>query len=100
MEYVHTPSNQSSDLIKNLECRHDAEQRIITNDYLEVRNFLGFALGDCVSITDHHTGRPYPQTAQHAIREGKVVAYNIISTIGGNESKKMKLNYKTIEYSS
>jgi len=75
MEYVHTPSNQSSDLIKNLECRHDAEQRIITNDYLEVRNFLGFALGDCVSITDHHTGRPYPQTAQHAIREGRVVAY-------------------------
>ena len=41
MEYVHTPSNQSSDLIENLECRHDAEQRIITNDYLEAPEFPG-----------------------------------------------------------
>ena len=31
----------TSDLIKNLECRHDAEQRIITNDYLEVPEFPG-----------------------------------------------------------
>jgi NADH:ubiquinone reductase (H+-translocating) len=86
----------TSDLIKNLECRHDAEHRIITNDYLELPEFPGvYALGDCASITDHHTGRPYPQTAQHAIREGKVVAYNIISTIDGNGSKKMKFNYKT-----
>ena len=47
------------------------------------------------SITDHHTGKPYPQTTQHAIREGKIVAHNIISTIDGNERKKMKFNYKT-----
>jgi NADH dehydrogenase len=86
----------TSDLIKNLACRHDAEQRIITNDYLEVPEFPGvYALGDCASITDHHTARPYPQTAQHAIREGKVLAHNIISTIDGNESEKMKFNYKT-----
>jgi len=86
----------TSDLIKNLECIRDAEQRIITNDYLEVPEFPGvYALGDCASITDHRTGRPYPQTAQHAIREGKVLAHNIISTIDKKESKKMKFNYKT-----
>ena len=32
-----------------------------------------YALGDCASITDPHTGKSYPPTAQHAIREGKVV---------------------------
>jgi NADH dehydrogenase len=87
-----TPQGDSVDLA----CRYDAEQRIITNDYLEVPEFPGvYALGDCASITDHHTARPYPQTAQHAIREGKVLAHNIISTIDGNESEKMKFNYKT-----
>ena len=47
------------------------------------------------SITDHHTGKPYPQTAQHAIREGKVLAQNIISVINKKEKEKTKFNYKT-----
>jgi len=86
----------TSDIIKNLECGHDTQQRIITNDYLEVPEFPGvYALGDCASITDHHTGRPYPQTAQHAIREGKVLAHNIISVINQKENKRIKFNYKT-----
>ena len=38
-------------------------------------------LGDCASITNHHTGRPYPPTAQHAIRQGKVAAENIILAV-------------------
>ena len=86
----------TSDIIINLECRHDAQQRIITNDCLEVPEFPGvYALGDCASIIDHHTGKPYPQTAQHAIREGKVLAHNIVSVIDQKENKKIKFNYKT-----
>jgi NADH dehydrogenase len=84
------------DIIKNLECGHDTQQRIITNDYLEVPEFPGvYALGDCASITDHHTGKPYPQTAQHAIREGKVVAQNTICAINEKGNKKIRFNYKT-----
>jgi NADH dehydrogenase len=86
----------TSDLIKNLEWGHDAEQRIITNDYLEVPDFPGvYALEDCAAITDHHTGKPYPQTAQHAIREGKVVAQNTICAINEKGNKKIRFNYKT-----
>jgi NADH:ubiquinone reductase (H+-translocating) len=56
---VWTAGVTTSDLIKNLECIHDAEHRIITNHYLEVPGFRGvYALGDCASITDHHTGKP------------------------------------------
>jgi NADH dehydrogenase len=51
-------------------------------NYLQVHRYPGiYALGDCASITDPHTGKPYPSTAQHAIREGMVVAKNIISVI-------------------
>ena len=64
-----TPNN----LIANLQCEHDKGHRIIANSYLEVPAHDGvYALGDCASITDPHTGKPYPPTAQHAIRQGEV----------------------------
>ncbi len=54
-------------------------------------------LGDCASITDPHTGKPYPPTAQHAIRQGKVAAENIISAVKGKkgDKDKVKFDYKT-----
>ena len=48
-----------SKLIKDLECEHDSGHRIITNSYLEVSGCDGvYALGDCASIIDPHTGKP------------------------------------------
>lgn len=35
-----------------------------------------WALGDCASIPDP-SGKPYPQLAQHALREAKVLAHNL-----------------------
>jgi NADH dehydrogenase len=87
-----TPSR----LIANLPCDHDKGHRIIANNYLEVpQHPRVYALGDCASITDSKTGKPYPPTAQHAIRQGKVAAKNFILTIEGKEDKKKKFNYKT-----
>jgi len=84
-------------LIANLQCEHDKGDRIIANNYLEVPAHDGvYALGDCAFITDPHTGKPYPPTAQHAIRQGKVAAKNIVSAIKGKrEGKKKKFDYKT-----
>jgi NADH dehydrogenase len=71
-----------SKLIKELTCEHDKGGRIVVNNYLQVHKYDGvFALGDCASIIDPHTKKPYPPTAQHAIREGKVAAKNLISII-------------------
>src|ERR687888_203263 len=63
---------------------------------LELSGYEGqvYALGDCASITDPHTGKPYPPTAQHAIRQGKVAAKNVISSIEG-KTKNQKFDYKT-----
>jgi NADH dehydrogenase len=69
-------------LIANLPCDHDKGGRIIVNNFLQVQPYdSAFALGDCAYITDPHTGKAYPPTAQHAIREGKVAAKNLISRI-------------------
>jgi NADH dehydrogenase len=55
----------------------------VANSYLEVQKYesIVYALGDCASITDPHTGKPYPPTAQHAIRQGNVAANNIVSRV-------------------
>jgi NADH:ubiquinone reductase (H+-translocating) len=85
-----------SKLIADLPCEHDRGHRITANSYLEMPGYDGvYALGDCASITDPHTGKPYPPTAQHAIRQGKVAAKNIICSIKGRSNKKRKFDYKT-----
>jgi NADH:ubiquinone reductase (H+-translocating) len=74
----------------------DRGHRIIANSYLEVPGYNGvYAIGDCASITDPHTGRPYPATAQSAVEQGKVAAKNILLAIKDKENKKLKFDYKT-----
>jgi NADH dehydrogenase len=75
-------------------CDHDKAGRIIANSNLEVEGHPGvFALGDCASITDPNTGKPYPPTAQHALRQGIIAARNIISAIKGGD--KITFDYRT-----
>ena len=86
-----------TDLVASLSCEHDKRHALVVNSYLEVLGYEGqvYSLGDCASITDPRTGKPYPPTAQHAIREAKVAAKNIIYDIKGKQNKKVKFNYKT-----
>jgi len=91
-----TPSR----LITDLNCEHDKGHRIVTNEYLEVPGYADvYALRDCASIIDPHTGKPYPPTAQHAIREAKVAARNIINPVkkgkASNDDNRVKIDYKT-----
>lgn len=85
-------------LISNLpSCEYDIKSgRIVVDRYLELPKYKGvYALGDCAFITDPNTGNPYPPTAQHAIREGAVVAKNIIAEIEGNSDERKVFDYKT-----
>lgn len=47
-----------------------------------------WAVGDCACIPNSRTGKPHPPTAQHALREGKVLAHNLLATIDGKPMKK------------
>jgi NADH dehydrogenase len=88
-------------LTLNLQCKHDSNGRMITNNYLEVQGYEDsvFALGDCASIIDPNTGNPCPPTAQHALRQGNIVAKNIFYKIRESEqhqnNNKKVFDYKT-----
>ena len=59
------------------------------------RLLLGvWALGDCAAVPDPTTGKSCPPTAQHAIRQGKVVAENVLAAINGG--RRRRFEFKTI----
>ena len=45
-----------------------------------------WAIGDCAVIPDP-AGKPYPQLAQHALREARVLARNITATLRGEKTE-------------
>ncbi len=81
-------------IVKELQCEHDRGGRIIVDEYLGVKGFDGvYAHGDCASITDSYTGRPYPPTAQNAVEQAKIVANNLVSEI--RAGTKVSFSYKS-----
>ncbi len=76
-------------VISKLDTEHSSRGNIIVDKFLQLKNHPNvFALGDCASITDEKTGKPYPPTAQHAVREAKIVSKNIISSVRDENSQK------------
>ena len=74
-------------LLNTLPCQK-AKGRVLVNEYLEVPEWPGvWALGDCAVVPDHTTGGSHPPTAQHALREGRVAAQNILAVVGGGRKK-------------
>jgi NADH dehydrogenase len=51
-----------------------------------------WALGDCAAVPDLARGGVCPPTAQHALRQGKVVADNVAAVLGGKEPAPFKYN--------
>jgi NADH dehydrogenase len=51
-----------------------------------------WALGDCAVIPNPSTGKPHPPTAQHAIREGRVLADNILAAIAGRPARPFRFS--------
>ena len=107
---------KAAPFISNLNCKHDKSGRIVADSDLYVNSDIldnpnidynskpnnVLALGDCASIIDPNTGNPYPPTAQHAIRQAKIAAYNMISDIkarkNNNKIDKQKLKNKHKEF--
>ena len=68
---------------------------MVVDEFMEVPSWDGvWALGDCALATNPRTGKPHPSTAQHAMRQGKTVARNILATIRGGRKKPFE--YSTI----
>jgi NADH:quinone reductase (non-electrogenic) len=84
---IWTAGTSPNPLLAALPCTKE-RGRVIVNEYMEVPNWPGvWALGDCALVPDRKTGTYYPPTAQHALREGKVLARNITATLRGRQKK-------------
>jgi len=91
---IWTAGTSPSSILETLACNKQGG-RLVVNEFLEVPGWDGvWALGDCAFATNPRTGKPYPPTAQHAMREGKTVANNILAAIRGGAKKPFK--YSTI----
>jgi NADH dehydrogenase len=89
---VWTAGTAPNPLLAELPCEKD-RGRIKANEYLEVPGWPGvWALGDCAVVPNPKTGQPYPPTAQHALRQGRVLARNIAAAARGGRKKPFVFN--------
>jgi NADH dehydrogenase len=70
--------------------------RIVSDEYMQVAGHDDvWAIGDCAAVPDPaRSGQPCPPTAQHAIRQGRVVARNVAAALGAG-GRKRRFRYKT-----
>ena len=82
-------------VVGSLNCEHDKGGRVLVDKYLRLIGHPEvFALGDCAAVPDSDTGKYYPPTAQHALRESKIVSQNIKRILAGD------FNLKEFSYHS
>ena len=70
--------------------------RLVVNEFLQVLAWPNvWAIGDCAFVPDlRNEGKSHPPTAQHAMREGKIVARNIVAALSGRPLR--PFSFKTI----
>jgi NADH dehydrogenase len=79
---VWTAGTAPNPILKRLPVERDKRGAVIVDSTLAVRNFPGvWALGDCAAVTDVKTGKPYPPTAQFALRAARTLAKNIHASV-------------------
>src|SRR6516225_279309 len=84
---IWTGGNAPHPLLTTLPCQKE-RGRPLVNEFLEVPEWPGvWAAGDCAAIRDPRTEKLYPPTAQHALRQGKVLAHNLEAAIRGGTKK-------------
>jgi NADH dehydrogenase len=92
---VWTAGTVPSPIISSLPCAKE-RGRLLVNQFLGVPDWPDvWAVGDCAFVPDiRNPGKSHPPTAQHAIREGKVVAQNIAAALLGRPLR--SFSFKTI----
>jgi NADH:ubiquinone reductase (H+-translocating) len=84
---VWTAGTSPNPLLDTLPLRRE-RGRIVTDEFMAVPDHPGvWAVGDCAAIPDAQTGKAYPPTAQHAIRQGRILSHNLSATIRGGRMK-------------
>jgi NADH dehydrogenase len=87
---VWTAGTTPNPLLGMLPCGKE-RGRIVVDEHLEVKGYPGvFAVGDCALVPNKRRGGSHPPTAQHALREGTVVAHNVTAALRGGPKRAFK----------
>jgi NADH dehydrogenase len=88
---VWTAGTSPNPLLETIPCAKEGGRLLVT-EFLELQGWPGvWALGDCSAIPNRLTGKFHPPTAQHALRQGKIAAHNIIASMRGTAKKRFGL---------
>ena len=92
---VWTAGTTPNPLTLSLPCANE-RGRVRVNEFLRVPDWPDvWAVGDCAFVPDiRNPGSSHPPTAQHAMRQGKVVARNIAAVLLGRRPK--PFSFRTI----
>lgn len=92
---VWTAGVRPSPVVARLGLPLDPTGRIVTDRAMRVAGVSSvWAIGDCAAVPDPvQTSRPCPPTAQHAIRQGRLVARNVAATLAGGSVRPFR--YRT-----
>jgi len=84
---IWTAGTSPNPVIDGLPCAKE-HGRLKVDEMLRLPGWPGvWAVGDCALVPDRRTGQYHPPTAQHALREGKTLAKNLIATLRGEDLK-------------
>ncbi len=91
---IWTAGVKPSPVVASLPCPKE-KGRIVADEYLQIPGFTGlWTAGDCAAVPEFQTGKFYPPTAQHGMREAVTAAKNIERTILGRPLKPFR--YRTM----
>jgi NADH dehydrogenase len=93
---VWTTGNRPHPILDGLTWPRNRAGALVVDETLRVKGEQNvWAIGDCAEVPDwYNSGKPCPPTAQHALREGTVVAENIAAVLGGRPPRPFK--FRTI----
>jgi NADH:ubiquinone reductase (H+-translocating) len=76
----------------------DRGGRVMVDRTMRVEGFQHvWAIGDCAAVPDPaRQGQPCPPTAQHAIRQGRLVARNVAAALGTGRTRRFRYRTKGV----
>jgi NADH dehydrogenase len=95
---VWTAGVRPSPVVARLSLPLDGAGRLVVDRTMRVEGHPGvWALGDCAAVPDAaRSGQPCPPTAQHAIRQGRLVARNVSRTLRGGRVRPFRYRTKGV----
>jgi len=93
---VWTAGVKPSPVVAELGLPLNREGRVVVDRTMRVDAHV-WAIGDCAAVPDaSRPGESCPPTAQHAIRQGRLVARNLVATLAGGRAQPFRYRSKGV----